>query len=117
MRDTTWGSYATRLYHIRWLTPLNMHEYALLNGWVFTWRKFTPRTLFHAARQRLNWQWLLRLSQGVNGRCYCDEGWQFRWFVQIAGFGFNLWVSHYGGPDPCPCDEIVEEIPATDEHG
>ncbi len=63
---------------------------------------------------RENWDLRWKFSRDVNGRCYCPVGWYFRCDVAVAGWRLIVWLSHYGGTVPCPCDEAIEEWKATE---
>lgn len=118
MRDRFYGSFSTVHVHVRPQIPSSLEDFNpdTLNGdFEFNWRNLTPKNLWRCIWNRYNWSFWVSFSRGVNSRCYCPDGWNFSAHILIAGFGGNLWLSHYGGPDPCPCDEAIAKFNQDDE--
>ena len=90
MREFTIGSLDRRQLRVRLFTPLSWHS---------------------PMRDPL--QFFGKRWQHGSQRCYCPEGRISDVQVGFCGFMMTLSYSHYWGPVPCVCDEVIERVFAS----
>ncbi len=108
--DITFGSLSSRELTMRPLRPLSACKYGP-DGLAFSWvNALKPLNIWRAIFSRDHWSFWVKRFSGCNHRCYCDGGTTIDGRIEIAGYGFHFWYSHYVGELPCPCDEALEEF-------
>lgn len=115
MRDFNFGHLAGRQLTIRLFAPGYFERWTEHSGIRFDpWRLINPLAWWKSIF-RGRYDFWYSHCPGHNHRCYCPVGTMLDFSLVVAGWGFVVFYSYYGGEIPCYCDKVIAEIFGEEE--